>query len=117
MKIFWTILGWLALALAAAGVVLPLMPTVPFVLVAAYAFARSSERIHRKLLNHPTFGPAIIAWRDRGAINYRAKWWASLSFFGSIGLALFLGLPIWVLAAQATALAACAAFIWSRPNA
>jgi len=114
---FWLVGGLLALALGAIGIFLPLLPTVPFLLLAAFCFARSSETLHRWLLDHATFGPPIRAWEERGAIRRGAKWVASLSMAASVGLTLWLGLSGWVVGSQAAALAAVAAFIWTRPEA
>ena len=71
--------GFLAVGLGAVGIVLPLLPTTPFLLLAAFCFARSSERLHDWLINHPTFGPPILDWRDRGAIGRKAKILATAS--------------------------------------
>ncbi|MDP3339177.1 YbaN family protein [Frigidibacter sp.] len=117
MRIFWAGLGWIALACGLIGAVLPLIPTVPFVLLAAFAFARSSERVHDWLLSHPVFGPSIVSWRERGAISLTGKRWATASFVVSIGLGIWMGLPPYALAMQGLALAGTAAFIWSRPSA
>ena len=65
--------GWLALFLALIGVVLPLLPTTPFVLVAAACFARSSPRLHQWLLTNRIFGPLIVDWSEHGAVPLRAK--------------------------------------------
>jgi len=55
MKMVWLIFGFTALILAIIGIILPLLPTVPFLLLAAFCFARSSEKIHKWLLNHPKY--------------------------------------------------------------
>ena len=73
MKLIWAMLGLLAMALAIIGVVLPLLPTVPFLLLAAFCFARSSQKLHRWLISHKTFGPMIIAWTTSGAIWLNRK--------------------------------------------
>ena len=65
---FYLVAGWLSLGLGAIGAVLPLLPTVPFVILAAFCFARSSPRLEAWLVGHPVFGPHIAAWRDYGAI-------------------------------------------------
>ncbi|MEI4485388.1 YbaN family protein [Frigidibacter sp. MR17.14] len=116
-RILWATLGSLALALAVIGLLLPLMPTVPFALAAAFCFARSSERIHQWLLNHRHLGPPIRNWQERRSIGRRAKWLATASFFGSVGIATALALPPVAIAAQALTLACCALFIWTRPDA
>lgn len=115
MRILWGGLGGLSVGLGAAGVVLPLLPTTPFMLLAAYCFARSSPRAERWLLNHPRFGPAIADWRAHGAISARAKRWAMLALVLTFALSLILRLPLWVLAVQGTALAMVALFLLTRP--
>lgn len=66
-------LGFAATALALAGVALPIVPTTPFLLVAAWAFARSSPRLESWLRDHPKLGPALKAWEQRRAIPGPAK--------------------------------------------
>lgn len=66
-------IGAAAVALAAAGVVLPLLPTTPFLLVALWAFARSAPELADRLRAHPKYGPMLVAWETRRAIPRRAK--------------------------------------------
>lgn len=114
-KYLWLLLGWASVGLAAVGAVLPLLPTTPLLLVAAFAFSRSSDRWHRWLTNHPRFGPLILDWRLYGAIATRAKVAATLSLIVAMGISVALVTVPWILIVQATLLLAVAVFIWSRP--
>ncbi|MYD99888.1 MAG: DUF454 domain-containing protein [Alphaproteobacteria bacterium] len=112
----WIAVGFAALALAALGVVLPLLPTTPFLLVAAYAFARSSERWHAWLLSHRVFGPIIEDWRRHGAIGRRTKIVGVAAMAGVLALSVAFDVDSIVLAVQAVVLTASAAFVLSRPS-
>ena len=116
MRSLWLIAGGLALALGTVGIFLPLLPTVPFLLLAAFCFARGSERLHHWLLSHPVFGPPIENWRDRGAIGRRAKWAATLSILVAFALAVLFGAPARALIIQVIVLTAVTVFIWTRPE-
>ncbi len=69
-------LGSIALLLGIIGIVVPGLPTTPFILVAAACYARASERFYRWLLRNPTFGPLIAEWRHHRSIPWRVKWLA-----------------------------------------
>ena len=73
MRITWLAAGTLSLLTGIVGIVLPVLPTTPFVLLAAFCFARGSPRWERWLLRHPRFGPMVRAWRARRVIPLRAK--------------------------------------------
>ncbi|MGL5089758.1 MAG: YbaN family protein [Aeromonas sobria] len=70
---FLMALGWLAFATGIVGIVLPLLPTTPFMLLAAALFARSSPRFHRWLLTHRWFGPPIVDWQQYRGIRRHAR--------------------------------------------
>ncbi|MGS1015413.1 YbaN family protein [Allosphingosinicella humi] len=72
--------GMISLLLATVGAVLPLLPTVPFLILAAFCFARGSPRLEALLVQHPRFGPHIQAWRSRGAISRKGKRAAFIAF-------------------------------------
>ena len=72
-RALWLSAGLVALLLGVVGIFLPLLPTTPFVLLAAFCFSRGSARVEAWLLAHPRFGPAIADWRSRRAIPLRVK--------------------------------------------
>lgn len=117
MQWIWTALGLLALALGIVGIALPLLPTVPFLLLAAFCFARSSERLHNWLITHPTLGPPIENWSRAGAIRRNAKVLATISIGVAFSISVALGVRPVLLGAQALVLVAVLVFIWSRPEA
>lgn len=114
-RLLWLLGGTVSLSLGVAGIILPLVPTVPLLLLAAFCFARSSERLHDWLLSHPKLGPPIHDWRERGAIGRKAKLLASTSIGVTFAISMLLALPPWVLMVQGAVLAAVAVFIWTRP--
>ncbi|RWR00704.1 hypothetical protein ED28_17745 [[Pantoea] beijingensis] len=72
-RILLLIIGWLAIVLGTLGIVLPLLPTTPFILLAAWCFARSSPRFHAWLLNRSWFGPYLRHWQQHRALPPKAK--------------------------------------------
>ena len=116
IRLLYLSLGMIALALGAIGLFLPLLPTVPFVILAAFCFARSSPRLEQRLLSHKKLGPHIDAWRSRGAISRRGKR-AALLAFGASAVIGFLTLPLpWSLLPLAAA-AIGGSWIATRPKA
>lgn len=115
-RFFWLVAGLLFVAIAMVGVVLPLLPTTPFLLVATYCFARSSERLNRWLLNHPTFGPLIDNWNRYGSIDRKSKRISIIVIVLTPIITVLIGVPMWALAAQIAVLACSATFILTRPN-
>ena len=111
----FAVLAYACVALGVVGVVLPGLPTVPFLLVAAWAAARGSDRLSAWLDDHRQFGPLLRDWREQRAIPRRAKWtgvvllllsWSVIALRGDApGLALITGVVF----------CAMAAFLLSRP--
>ncbi|MEX0303658.1 MAG: YbaN family protein [Leisingera sp.] len=116
MRFLYAGLGLFFVALAVIGIVLPLLPTVPFLLLAAFCFANSSDRLHNWILAHNVFGPMITDWREQGAIRPGAKKAATVSITAVFGLSLLLAVPTYVLGIQALVLSAVLIFIWTRPS-
>jgi len=112
----YLIAGFASLGLGAIGAFLPLLPTVPFMILAAFCFARSSPALEAKLLDHTHFGPHIRRWRERGAISRRGKKAALATFTFSATLALFLSPWPWYLLPLTASLIG-GTWIWTRPEA
>lgn len=112
----WLALAWLSLGVGLVGVFLPVMPTAPFVLLAAYAAARGSRKLHFRLLRDKHFGPMIRGWYRHGAVPRRAKLCAIAAMFVSATLA-WIFLPYrpaaWAVLAIMTL---AAAWLWLRPE-
>jgi uncharacterized membrane protein YbaN (DUF454 family) len=115
-RLLWLTVGLIALAFGIAGVVLPLVPTTPFLLVAAFAFARSSPTLHHWLISHPHFGSLLRHWSEHGAISKRTKISAAAVMAGTLVLSVYLGASNLVFALQSTAMLGVGAFILSRPH-
>ena len=76
-------------ALGTAGIFLPILPTTPFLLLAAYLFARSSQRWHSWLLAHRHFGPYICAFRDKTGLTPSQKLRIGCSFTVVIAISFY----------------------------
>jgi uncharacterized membrane protein YbaN (DUF454 family) len=83
-KFFLTTIGLVFVGLAILGVILPILPTTPFLLVAAACFAKSSPRLQQKLLTNKTFGPLIYEWQQNRSIPRKAKRIALLTIILSV---------------------------------
>ena len=111
----YVLAGHTSLALGFIGIFVPLLPTTPFVLLAAVCYSRGSERFHTWLRDHPRFGPMIHSWREHGAIGLRSKVAATIMVVLSISYSVYRLDSPW----SAVALfigAAVLGFILSRPS-
>lgn len=113
----WKAAGWSLTGLGAIGIVLPLVPTTPFLILAAAAFARGDPRVRDWLVGHAAFGPTIQAWQRHRAIPRNAKRAAYVAMAASLALAIAFSAPVAAVAAQAACLALAALFIATRPDA
>ncbi|MFP7722957.1 YbaN family protein [Lysobacter sp. A3-1-A15] len=112
----WWLLAYVALGLGIIGVVVPGLPTVPFVLLSAYAAGRGSRRLHGWLLGHPRFGPMIGDWQVHGAVARRSKVLA-LGTMVLCAALMFLTAPQpWMAVAGTAIMAVVGAWLWRRPE-
>ena len=107
-------LAGVALALAAVGAVLPLLPTTPFLLVALWALSRSHPALAARLYQHPRFGPPLRNWREQRAIGRRAKITALAVLVASAALTAATA-PVTVAALSIAMLSLVGLFIVTRP--
>ncbi|MEM7243317.1 MAG: YbaN family protein [Pseudomonadota bacterium] len=116
MRTVWFIGGILSFAFGFLGAFLPFLPTVPLMILAAFCFARSSDRFHKWLITHPTFGPPIVDWRERGAISKKGKTLSFIAITIALGISVAIQLPTYALLLQALVMSAVIIFIWTRPS-
>lgn len=112
----WRALAIACVALALLGSVLPVLPTVPFLLFAAWAGSRGWPQLEAWLLQHRRHGPAIRRWRDHGAVPRRAKWFASSMMVFSAAILALSAAPFWLKVAVPGVMASVAVWLWLRPE-
>jgi uncharacterized membrane protein YbaN (DUF454 family) len=115
-KTGFRILAYMFLAIGAVGVVLPLLPTTPFVRLAAFFASKGSPEFARWLEEHPSFGPAIAQWRHRRAIPVKAKILACSMMAISWSMLVWLGSTVFVLTVSGLCLLGIAGYLITRPS-
>ena len=117
VRILFNIAGAIALALGLLGIFLPLLPTTPFVLLAAACFARGSERFHQWLLANRTFGPMVNEWERHRSLPYRTKVTAIvlMSLTMAVSIVFFVR-PLWLRIALALCGVALAVWMYRIPS-
>lgn len=117
----WWLLAYASLGMGVLGVFVPGLPTTVFILIAAYAASRGSDRLHRYLVAHPRFGPMIHDWHLHRAVSRKAKWAATTAMV--VCAAVLLALMVWVgphrwwmVALPIACMAVVATWLWMRPE-
>jgi uncharacterized membrane protein YbaN (DUF454 family) len=93
VRLVFLTLGTLFVVLGIAGIFLPVLPTTPFMILAAACYARASTRFYNWLLNNRMFGPTILEWRRYRSIPYRVKWTAIVLMAVTLGLSIVYFVP------------------------
>ena len=117
LKLILLILGWFFVGLGVVGIWLPVLPTTPFFILAAYLFSKSSDRLHQWLLNLPKIGIMIKDWEQKGVIRFKAKILSTAMIIPLFSYTLFfvqVSIPIKVIILIIGVIAL--SFIWTRPS-
>lgn len=117
----WWLLAYISLGIGIVGIFVPGLPTTVFVLVAAYAASRGSQRLHGYLLQHPLFGSMIGDWQRHGAVSRRAKWAATLAMAACAALILLTmhwagAHRSWMVMLPIACMCVVLAWLWLRPE-
>jgi uncharacterized membrane protein YbaN (DUF454 family) len=117
IKPLYLVCGFVCLLLSIIGILLPLLPTTPFILVAAFCFSRSSSQFHQMLLNHRIFGELIKQWEAHGVIPFKVKCLSTTMMMSMTGYTLFFkDMAWWVNSGLVITMLIALSYIWSRPS-
>lgn len=114
--VLWRSIALIFLLLALIGIALPVMPTVPFLLVAAWAGGKGWPILEQKLLAHPTYGPQIKQWREFGVVRRTPKVITTLMMAGSWIMLTFSPIAVWLKLAVIGIMATILMWLWLRPE-
>lgn len=116
-RISYFILAWTSLILGVIGIILPLLPTTPFILLAAFGFSKSSVKFHQWLLAHSIFGSMVKDWEQGGVISFKAKLTATFSVIIMLTISFyFMNTSGLVTSVIISSVLLVFMFIWSRPS-
>ena len=116
MKLLLTIIGILAIVLGVIGIFLPLLPTTPFLLLAAACFARSSKRMHAWLMGHRLFGQFLRSYEEGRGIPARAKAVALVMMWSSLAFAVWRYESMWLRLLLLTIGIGVSIYLWRLPT-
>jgi hypothetical protein len=116
----WLLQGVAAVCvlLGVIGIFVPVMPTVPFLIIAAWAASRSSPRLHHWLITHPRFGRQLRDWNEHGMVPRKAKWFTTLCMaVSAVSMLVVAPRPwLWAVAAGIAGMAVVLLWLWRRPE-
>lgn len=115
--LLWRILALLALGVGLAAIVIPVLPTTPFLIVAAWAAGKGWPALERWLLAHARFGVYIRNWRERGAVPRPAKRLAVVMMTASAIALRFTAAPLWACGCAWVLMLGAGTWLWRRPDA
>jgi uncharacterized membrane protein YbaN (DUF454 family) len=116
LRLIYLGIGWLCAILGIIGAFLPVMPTTPFLIVAVWAFSRSSPRLKNWLYHHPKYGETIRNWFEYGAVGVRVKIFAIVTMSLSVPIVYVFTQNIVIAGIQITMLVLVSLFLISRPS-
>ena len=114
--LFWKLVAIVFVVFGAIGAFLPIVPTVPFLIVAAAAASRGWPWLDDKLTSHPRYGPALVRWRERGAIARQAKLFAIAAMLAGSTALWLVPVPAWLRATVLSVMVCVGLWIWTRPE-
>ncbi len=117
LRTVFVLAGWISLLLGLIGIFLPILPTTPFVILAAYFFSKGSTRLHQWLISRPHLGRMVLEWERHGIIRMRAKIVSTVVIIPLFAYTLgWVNVPLAIKAIVAAIGVAVLTFIWSRPS-
>ena len=117
LRLIYLLIGWSALTLGVIGAFLPVMPTVPFLIVALWGFSKSSQRFHDSMYHHKIYGPMLRQWDRHRVIPLWGKIWACAAMTGSLAImVLWMEVPLPFVGMAAAVMLAVAVYILSKPS-
>jgi len=117
MRLIFFTLGWTFFGLGLLGAFLPVLPTTPFMLLALFMFAKSSERFHNWLYHHRVFGPPLQSWHQHRVIPAKAKIMSvSMMSLSLVYVILYSPIPVWMIVVTGLLMAYGAWFVLTKPS-
>lgn len=115
-RFLWRCVASVAMLLALAGIPLPGLPTVPFILLSAWAAGKGWPEFELWLLSHPRYGPTIRQWREHGSVPRKAKYLALIMMIFSASLLWLSPAPLFAQILVTSILLGTAVWLWQRPE-